>query len=578
MSEPLYDILLHAVNADTNTNVLAQKLSKFLGVSVQNLEMQMVKVKLSQGKAEVLVSGLPKEKADRVQTVFERIGLKTSLKLAVSLVPIKETANVNIFTCPACGIKQESKKGSEHKICSECGVVKEKYEEVQGFKKYEEDVIKHNKLIDAEEKTHTQKAAQEKFNKQLDTSLNKKLRQKMSTKQKLSISLSVMLGFTALGGGVYWYLESQNNKLENTDVRSETRSRSAKGVSSTSKPANKSVVQSPAMAKSSADESAELGNPYDKFANPNMKKVSLEEGVKKINSLLNDKKLKLPNLDKAALKEISQIYTKAESHPTNEVNYSSIKRIAKTINNKKARNAVEQHVTWGEIESGLKTFDELGIYPSVRKGEEAPAVQVSKKLIGIYVDASQFEDAVEETEQITDPYLKVVTLNKIMKTMVKEKADGVVEVFNRISVISQSPELSVVQSTLISGILAQGEILLGNKEMGESRLESSQQLVRNIKKPRDQISTLIQLSEDQREGMGFKFASIFLHDARLKLKRQKMSRANKDQAYSSLAEQYAKLLDFPHAKRVIKKIKSKKKKTLVSKTIAIIEIKAAKGA
>lgn len=578
MSEPLFDIILHTVEADTNTHVLAEKLSGLLGVSAKQLEMHLVKVKLSQGKSEALVSRLVKAKAERLQQILARIGLKTSLKLAVSLVPIRKTINTNKYTCPACGAKQEVKASSELHACSECGVVKEKYEELQGFKKYEEGVIKHNKLIEDQEKIESKKSTQEKHNKQLNRGINSKLKRKMSGKQKLGILLSAVIGFSAIGAGSFYYLEeSKNNKTANTKIRNGKKAISPQKMIAMASSGARTQAEQTKNNSSSTDQFKELGNPYSKFANPAMQKISITEGVKQIDTLLDNRKLKLANHDKSALQKISKIYKNAELQEGNKINYQSIIRIAKTIKNRKVRSSIRQHAFWGEIASGVRTFDELGVSSSIRAGEENPAVQVSKKLIDIYISVQQFDEAVAETDQIKNMYLKAVTLNKIMKAQAKEDIDKAIVLKNKIQVISQMRQLGTIQQALVSGILAQGEILLGNRVGGELILENIQLLAKDIRKPVNQVLTLIQLSEDQREGMGLKFANIFLEDARQKLKGRKINVANKDKAYSSLAEQYARLLDFGLAKKTVKKIRNKEKKALVNKTIAIIEIKAAKG-
>ena len=63
MSDQLFEILLHEIEANTNTHTVAQNLSKLLGVSSKQLEMQLVKIKLSNGNPEALITGLSKEKA-----------------------------------------------------------------------------------------------------------------------------------------------------------------------------------------------------------------------------------------------------------------------------------------------------------------------------------------------------------------------------------------------------------------------------------------------------------------------------------------------------------------------------------
>lgn len=576
MSKPLLDILLHAVEADTNTHELAQRLSKLLGVGVNQLEMQLVKLKLSRGAPEALVSGLTKEKAEQYQKLLGSIGLTTSLKEGISLVPLRRTATVNKFTCPACGIKQESKAKEEDQICISCGVVKQKYEEVQGFKKHEQEVIRHNQLLEKREKAHYKKSTQEKYNKQLSRRANNRLKTKKTGKQKLVILLSTVFGFSVVGVVSYLYLEHSNKQVD--QLAGNTQTSQKMPITSTNKE-NKLGSQAITNKNLSDNQFKELGNPYSKFADPVKKKVSAAEGVKKINTLLKNKKLKLPSHDKSALKEISQIYKKVEIQPEKELDYASVLRIANSIKNKNVRNTIKQQASWEEIENGLKTFDELGIHPSIREGEDDPAVVVSNKLMDVYISVNQFEKAVKEAELIKNQYLRAVALNKIMMSVLKE---GVTDkttrearsINNKIKAISKKKRLGIIQRSLISGVLARSEILLGNKKEGEKKLEKTQLSVRKIKKIKDRIVTLIQLSEDQREGLNFKFASLFLEDARKTFKKNRKRIVKKDKIYSLLAKQYANLLDFTYAKKFSKKIRNRKNKILVNQAIAFIETKA----
>lgn len=568
MSDQLFDLLVHNVKADTNTHNLAEKLSKLLGVGVQQLEMSLVKVKLSSGNPESIATGLTKVKAEKIQTLLAGIGLETSLKEGISLAPIKKEIKKYKFTCPACGVKQITTKKEADQVCASCGLIMKKYEEVQGIKKYEEDVIKHNKLIDEQEKIAQMKAKQDKQKKKLNNQLKTRTPSNIETSNKNnSVVLIAILGICIIGSALFFYLDSNKKETEVTEVKP------AKKELNAASP-NNQAIQNSQEKQNIVAESQGLANPYSKFANPAAKKISMADGVKKINTLLKNTKLKLPSSDKSALKQISQIYIKANTEEASKPDFSSIKQLSKTIKNKKARNTVNQVTSWGELENGLKTFDELGIQPATREGDDATTVQVSNKLINVLIRVNEFDKAIEEAMQINNQYLKAIALNKIMRAQVKEDMDGAINTKEKIEIISKSNNLDKIQKILISGILGQEEIMLGNKTIGQKILKQTQLSVKQLKKPVNQVLTLIQLSEDQREGLNFEVADLFLEKARQKLDKQKLASADKDKALGLLAKQYANLLDFDLAKKYTKKIRNEKKKNLVAKHISIIEIKA----
>ena len=563
MSDQLFEILLHEIEANTNTHTVAQNLSKLLGVSSKQLEMQLVKIKLSNGNPEALITGLSKEKAEKFQNILNQLGLKTTIKLGMSMVTMKKTVKVDAFKCPACGLKQETKAGDKFQTCTDCGVVKQKYEEVQGLKKYEEGVIKHNRELERREKQFSKKTTQEKHKKQLDRSI----KAKSKTGKKQIVLASLVLGSIAIGISAYFMLNTSTINSEPVEHQTERNNTPAAKPSSA---AIAKVLAKQALIPSSNEQFDKSQNPYDKFSNPEMPKISMAEGANKINKLLETSKLKLPDSDKAALEEISQIYQTAESKPDHKFDYSAVKRIANTIDDEETKNSVKQQLNLEIIKHGYQSFDNLGITPTIRKGEDAQVVKLSNELIDTFIESKQYKKAVKTTDQIKDKYLKAIALNKILRFQAGTSIEKAKETNSIIRITGES-ERDTSKKILITATYAQGIILIDDKKIGEKILNNVSSSVNRIKKPVNKIMTLIQLSEDQREGLSFDFSNMFLTDAREKLETEKLSLVEQDKLYQLLGIQYAKLLDLTQANEVIEKISNTKDKITAIKEITKIE-------
>ncbi len=147
MAEELFELHIDKVSTDIDTHTVANKLSSVLQVEAYQLEKKLVKVKLLQGRSEVIRAGLTKDQAGRLQILLKNIGLLTTVKAEWGLVPLEKTVTKDEFKCPACGQQQETEEG-KIRICSACGIVKDKYELAQKRKQLERDNLRQQKLID----------------------------------------------------------------------------------------------------------------------------------------------------------------------------------------------------------------------------------------------------------------------------------------------------------------------------------------------------------------------------------------------------------------------------------------------
>lgn len=342
---------------------------------------------------------------------------------------------------------------------------------------------------------------------------------------------------------------------------------------------NKEAGKNPdIVVQTQGNEFEELGNPYSKFSNPSMKKVTFSEGVHKINSLLVNAKLKLPKGDKTTLQKISNIYKEAETKNNKNIDYSYIRQLSSAIKNTVARDIVKQQVSWGEIESGLITFEELGIYPTVREGWDDPEVSLVAKLVNLYIDDNQFLQAIKASDEIKNKYYKSVVLNKIIEGLLEESLNDdnislALELNSQVKAMVEQSDTKEAIKPLILGMHTKGEILLGSKKSEDSFFKQILLLVDEVKKSEEKILVLVQLSEDQREAKNFKLSSLFLDEAFNIFNKSRNELSEKDELSALMAKQYAKLLDFNRAKLMLVKINDNKKMNITKTAIMMLESK-----
>jgi len=291
-----------------------------------------------------------------------------------------------------------------------------------------------------------------------------------------------------------------------------------------------------------------------------------------INKLLNKKELDLVDSDKVALEQISKIYEGIDKNEDMESNYNSAKIIADTITNEAAKNTVKKHILWGEIQHGIVNFDNLDIKPALRPGENLKIVELTTKLIDAYIISKQFKKAVEESEQIKNPYLKAITLNKIIKPLIDYDDIYAIKLNNKVHEIEEENK-NTLQKLLISATYAQGLSLLGDKKESEKILKEISTKAKEIPNSFNKIKTLLQLSEDQRIWLNLSAANSFTEDAYKALKKENFSLEELPQLYSNLGIQYAKLFDFTIAYNISEKITDIEQKLNTIKEITKIEIK-----
>lgn len=275
-----------------------------------------------------------------------------------------------------------------------------------------------------------------------------------------------------------------------------------------------------------------LGNPYSQLVDPSVPKISMQEGIKRINTLLNKNNKKLPVKDKAALDDISTLYKESEEAEQETPDYDSVKQIARSISNENVRDEVVRQASWGEVKKGVKAFDEFGIYPSARQGENTRSVELATKLMKLYIRDHKFDKAAEMISQIEDLYLKAVAYNKIIDTQFYFDLEGAKIQRDKIEVIGEIESLTKVQKPLVLGVLSRVDGLIKGDEAAEATLEKVQLAVNDIKNIKVKASTLIQLSEDQREGLNLRYAHLFLEQAQTGIEKEKLSTDERDKVYS----------------------------------------------
>ncbi len=118
------------------------------------------------------------------------------------------------FKCPACGQQQEIDEG-KIRICSACGIVKDKYELAQKRKQLESDHLRQQKLID-------RSSGKKDFTsiEQRNEAFLKKKRDKRKPKAKADPStlFTLLLIFSAISAGGYMYFASNQGENDIAEV------------------------------------------------------------------------------------------------------------------------------------------------------------------------------------------------------------------------------------------------------------------------------------------------------------------------------------------------------------------------
>ncbi|MDX1656472.1 MAG: hypothetical protein R3310_14790, partial [Candidatus Competibacteraceae bacterium] len=81
----------------------------------------------------VVKDNLDGELAQRYQEALEQVGLLCEQQPMLSLMPLEEIRDQELYRCPACDTQQPL-SGGQYDICSKCGVVRQRYEEVKAQK------------------------------------------------------------------------------------------------------------------------------------------------------------------------------------------------------------------------------------------------------------------------------------------------------------------------------------------------------------------------------------------------------------------------------------------------------------
>lgn len=373
MSEQHYEILLHDVDADINTYECAQDLSRLFKTNSKQLEIKLVKVKLSTGSAETLVSKLTYDKAEASQIILSSLGLKTSIKESKVLVSRQGVTKKSMFTCPACGFKQESKDKTNIQLCSACGVIKQKYEEAQSLKKIEQEAFK-----------------------QQDRSIWKK-----GIYNKIQGSLiSMLFVLITIGVVLYIYIDSSDKNYEHIYIENQKADNNVQETPSISMQSNQQEINNEREEQEYFKDL--LDSQPEKRAAPIVSKVSVSKRVKKINKLLALTKLKPNDSRQSSPKEKPPIYRTKESQTD-------------SFDDEIARNDVKQKVAWKKLIKDLEAVDNTDSL--LREGE---VVEVVAQIKDNYLKAvalntimkSQFDRDIEEARAIKKRIKELSQINK----------------------------------------------------------------------------------------------------------------------------------------------------------------------
>lgn len=642
MSEELFELYLDDVDTDIDARAFASKLSPLLSVDEHQIEKKIVKVKLLHGRSEALKSGLVEEKAHRLQKLLNSWGLVTSVKAEWSLLPIEEIETKETFTCPACGFEQEFEV-EQVKICSECGVVKEKYETLQKRKALAAIQAKQQKLIaeGAKDKAYTSIE-------QRNRDFLEKRRRKAIAKHKKKVNVTALSMFglvlAALGAGIYMYkenhsAETQDNAVvvENpSDPATQNASLSASsagdangaaatevgnggGESTNAEVAtvaetrmddagNNAVMEVDAQTSPEATATAtadannaasgqqkaasttvatttasttdnELGvpgNPYSQLTGgSSLPPISMQDAPKYINKLLKKNKAKLPAVDADALGDISTLYDEADQTQQEAPDFKEIKKIANSVSDQDIRGTLIKQAAWQEMDLGVKTFDDFGIRSIQRAGAENGEIALLYEDIKLAIKDYQYNKAANLASQIREPYLHAVALNKIMDSQFYLDLEGAKKQRDKMRDIVDHYGLTQSQKTLVLGLIYQADRRLGEHKYADATFQQLQLAISDVKQTKERVVTLIQLAEDQREGLNFTDAQNFLDTSYQQIRELKLSDKDSDQLHGMLAQSYAKLFEFGRANTLLAYIKNGQEKSRVANMVTLIEKKAA---
>lgn len=574
MSEELFELHIDNISVDIDTHAIASQLSPLLNVGIQQLEKQLVKVKLLHGRSESLKSGLTKEQAADLQKLLKSMSLVTSIKAEWALMPMEKIVIKDEFTCPACHFQQHIEV-EKKKICSECGVVKEKYELAEKRKALELQHLKQARLI--------QQGARDKdfmSVEQRNEAFLKKKRQSLLPKKKRDMNMLfpvLLLVVSAVSAAGYMFMgesstESEDDKAlqvtQNTLTEQQSLNSPASSPSNPSTSSTKPVNNGDEMVN-------ELGNPYSKVVNGStLPPIAMEDAPQYVDKLLNKNKSSLPPVDKAALGDISTLYKEVDETQEAIPDFKQIKKIANSVSDKGVRDKLMKQASWQEVESGVKSFDDFGIYAMQRAGEDNNIIALVYEDIELYMTDYRYDKAASVASQIKGDYLQAVALNKIMDSQFYLDLKGAEKQRDNIELISKNYGLTEIQKPLILGLLYQADRRLGNNAAADITFKKLLLAIDDITDDKEKVATLVQLGEDQREGLNFTDAQYFLQLAEQQLAQIQVKVEDEDRFYGLLSQSYARLFEFGRANTLLAKIKNTQEKNRLAQVVTLIEKKA----
>lgn len=586
MSEQLFELLLHSVDEGTDIGKVKATLANFLKVDADSLEKTLVKIKLFHGQSQALKKGLKEAEAKRIQVFLTKVGLQTTVEKELALEPIKYEAITDSFECPACGAKNKVPE-DEIQICSDCGIVKEKYEQAQARKKEEEEKLKQARQLEKELRSKT--SVQSSLVADEEERREKELQKKLKVKQKKDWALvaSVLLGLSVLGGGGYWYLNKDNAGTETITAADKLKASQAESGSAVGNEiktqrfgsAEKAPVTEAAMGlkpgvsnDGSLDNMYEdLGNPYSEYTSFSaIPKVSLEDTPQYLKSIQKQSS-ELSVVDKSSINNISTIYSQTDRSSGDLPDFATIKEITNAMGNETLKVEISRRVAWDEMMMGTKSFDEYGTSIAPRPGEELKGVQIATRLIDLYIKDGEFFQAEKMAERLEDDYLQAVALKKIVESAVDVDTDMAELHRNKISMLTDKQSLADHKVPLILGMLSLANRALDDRAADQITQHKLKSALKGIDNQEKKFFTLVQLSEDHRETLHFKEAHLYAEQAHELIDKKVGQFLDKEKAYSSLAEQYLKLFEFDRAKALIAKMEDQMVKVALYQTVLLVQ-------
>lgn len=599
--EKHFELVLHTVHQDTDVAKVKGTLAKFLKTDENALEKTLVKIKVFHGKSQTLKTGLSEAEAKRYKTFLTKVGLEISIAEEMALVPIQKEAIKDHFECPACGAKNSVPEG-EIQICTECGIVKEKYEAQQIRKKEEAEKLEQLRQLELEEKKAKARSVKQSFVSDQEERREREFRKRMKRYEKKNVALlaSMLIGTGLLAAGGYWYYNMPGSDkaevAEEQPPQQDITVTGQKGLTPAEalEKINKLAAMAPSgMLAKAAVSSSDLpsaglrpvvsndgslesmykelsANPIEAELNqlPALDHASTPEYL---NQVKHNKSTEMSLVDKASVENISSLYNEANPDQGILPNFSTIRSATNNIQNKHVKAQISRFVAWDEISSGNRTLEDYGAEITPRPGEDLKGVMYTYRLIDLYNKDSEFFQAEKMAHRLEDKYLQSVALTRIVRSAAVIDKDVAEFQRNKIAQLADNNNMQADKKALILGMLSIANHALKDQAANQITRHKLNNALLAIQNPQKKFSTLLQLSEDLREIHQFREAHRYTERAHQLLEHKIDYFSDLNSAYSHLAEQYMNLFEFDRAKALLVKMDDETSKLALYETLMLME-------